>query len=160
MVKVDGSRDVYVAKCASVVELPTTILSTRLCLVYVFFEYVYRDIIHESISDQLTSLLVLPHCLTIAVNNNYTSSTAYPLPQVRYSDVIAFMSIALLYSPGNGIKVLFVMIVIMQPGELICHIMRIMTSETEVDGMSFYVMFAGNSNLYLPGDNSPYVTNC
>ena len=35
--------------------------------------------------------------------------------------------------------------------------MRIMTSETEVDGMSFYVMFAGNSNLYLPGDNSPYV---
>ena len=80
--KVDGSRDFYIFKCVSVVDLPTTILSIRLCPVDVFFEYVYRDIIHESISDQLTSLLVLPHCLTIAVNNNYTSSTAYPLPQV------------------------------------------------------------------------------
>ena len=73
-----------------------------------FFLILFRDIIHESISDQLTSLLVLPHCLTIAVNNNYTSSTAYPLPQVRYSNVITFMSIALLYSLGNGIKLLLV----------------------------------------------------
>ncbi|KAF6025100.1 ESYT3 [Bugula neritina] len=41
----------------------------------------FRDIIHESISDQLSKLLVLPHFLTIPINNEYRASTAYPLPQ-------------------------------------------------------------------------------
>ena len=44
--------------------------------------YNCRDLIQESISDQLTNLLVLPHFLTIPINNEYKSSTAYPLPQV------------------------------------------------------------------------------
>ena len=38
--------------------------------------------------------------------------------------------------------------------------MRIMTSESEVDGIYFYVMFAGNSYLYLPGNNHRGINKC
>ncbi|XP_067933466.1 extended synaptotagmin-2-A-like isoform X3 [Watersipora subatra] len=64
----------------SFVSTPT--LSFRLSKAASIFNIAgFRDVIHESISDQLMRLLVLPHFLTIPINNDYQSSTAYPLPQ-------------------------------------------------------------------------------